>query len=148
MSEEKIPISESVAGFNTFSVEIRNKIEGLIKQVLLISGGIQTITISAFLTAEKPKLTEATVGLLKAGWLELSASIVLCLILLLLQVFTLINIGFKHVDKLETRRAGVEIFKAWLPLRITNWVVGLSAFGFCVVGVVTISRAAISLIGA
>jgi hypothetical protein len=147
MTQEDIPITESVNGFNTFSVELRNRIESLIKQVLLVSGGIQTITISAFLSASKPQMSEVTIQLLKSAWFQLSASIILCLVLMLLQIFALTHVGLKQKNKLENLRSGIEIMTAWLPLRIVNWVVGLSAFGFCIVGVFTISRAAISLIG-
>ncbi|MFZ2169112.1 MAG: hypothetical protein WAW61_05680 [Methylococcaceae bacterium] len=148
MNQENMPISESVNVFNTFVSEVRNRIESLIKQLLLVSGGIQTITISAFLSGNKPELTAATISLLKCAWFQLSVSIILCLIFMLLQILALTHVVFKHKDKLENQVPGVEIMTAWLPLRILNRVVGLSAFFFCVYGVYTISKAAISLIGA
>ena len=148
MTQENIPISESVNGFNAFISEVRNRIESLIKQLLLVSGGIQTITISAFLSGNKLELTAVTISLLKSAWFQLSASIILCLVFMLLQILGLTHVGFKHKAKLEHQVPGVEIMAAWLPLRILGWVVGLSAFYFCVYGVYTISKAAISLIGA
>ena len=148
MSEDKVPNSESVNGFNTFSMELRNRIEALIKQVLIISGGIQTITISAFLAASKPELSLATVHLLKTAWFQLSISIVLCLTLMLLQILAMAHVGYKFKNKLENPPEGVAVMAAWLPLRITNWVVGAAAFGFCISGVFTISKAAASLISA
>lgn len=148
MPEEGIPVNESISGFNIFSTEIRTRIETLVKQVLLVSGGIQTITISAFLSAEKPQLIQAAITLLKSGWLQLSASIILCLVFMLLQIFGLIHVGIQQKNKLNNLEPGVKVMFAWLPLRITNWLVGLAAFFFCVSGVYTISKAAISLIGA
>ena len=148
MPDENIPITESVNGFNTFSAELRTRIETLVKQILLVSGAIQTITISAFLSADKPQLIEATISLLKSGWLQLSASIILCLAFMLLQIFGLIHVGIQQKNKLINLNPGVEVMVTWLPLRIMNWILGLSAFFFCVSGVYTISKAAISLIGA
>jgi hypothetical protein len=148
MPEEINSITDTVKGFNTFSTEVRTRIETLIKQILLVSGGIQTITISAFLSADKPQLIEATISLLKSGWLQLSASIILCLVFMLLQIFALIHVGIQHKNKLTKLEPSVTVMVAWLPLRILNWIVGLSAFFFCVTGVYTISKAAISLIGA
>ncbi len=148
MPDESIPVTEAVAGFNTFSTEVRTRIETLIKQILLVSGGIQTITISAFLSADKPQLIEATISLLKSGWLQLSASIILCLMFMRFQIFGLIHVGIQHKGKLTKPELGVKVMVAWLPLRILNWLVGLSAFSLCVTGVYTISKAAISLIGA
>ena len=148
MSQENIPITEAINGFNALSLEIRSRIESLVKQVLIVSGGIQTITISAFLTGNELQLTEETLALLKCAWLQLSASIILCLVLMLFQIFGMIHIGIKHKNKLEKLTPGVQIMTAWLPLRVINWLVGLAAFFFCVSGVYTISKAAISLIGA
>ncbi len=147
MADEKNPMTDSVNGFNTFSVEIRTRIETLTKQVLVVSGGIQTITISAFLTGTQPKLDQATIALLKCGWLQLSASIILCLIFMLFQIFGLIHVGFKHKSLLANPEPGVKIMVTWLPLRVCNWLISLSAFVLCVYGVYTISKAAISLIG-
>lgn len=148
MSQDNTPTPESINGFNVFVTEVRNRIESLIKQLLLVSGGIQTITISAFLSGNKLELTEETVTLLKCAWFHLSASIILCLVFMLLQIFGLTHVGFKHKAKLENPETSAVIMAAWLPLRVAGWIVGLSAFFFCVYGVYTISKAAISLIGA
>ena len=148
MPNEEIPITETINGFNTLSVEIRTRIESLVKQILLVSGGIQTITISAFLSGNELHLTESTLVLLKCAWFYLSASIILCLVFMLMQILGMIHIGVKHKNKLENLTPGVEVMSAWLPLRVTNWIVGLAAFFFCIMGVYKISTAAMSLIGA
>lgn len=135
-------------GFNTFSVEVRSRIETLIKQVLVISGGIQTITISAFLTGNKPNLNENTIRLLEYAWYQLSASMILCLVFMLSQILGLIHVGIQHKNILENADTGLRIVTTWLPLRIFNWVTSLPAFVLCLTGIFTISRAAVSLIGA
>ena len=147
MPDEKTPI-EAVNGFNTFSVEIRSRIETLTKQVLVVSGGIQTITISAFLSGNRPNLNEATIELLKCGWLQLSGSIILCLVFMLFQIFGLIHVGIQHKNLLASTEQGIRVMVAWFPLRVCNWVISLLAFMLCLSGVYTISKAAISLIGA
>ena len=147
MSEESVPITESVSNFNLYSVEVRAKIDSILKHVLLVSGGIQTITISAFLSGKAPVLTVEVIHLLKCGWLLLSISIICCLSLMLLQILAMVQVGLKQVRKLSKLEPGVEIMTAWLPLRILNWFVGLTAFFSCVVGVFIISKAAMALIG-
>ena len=67
MSEEKISISDQIGNFNTYSVELRNRIEGLLKQVLIVSGGIQTLTIGAFLGGKSPTLSAEAVKTLQAS---------------------------------------------------------------------------------
>ena len=148
MTQDHTPNPESINGFNIFVTEVRNRIESLIKQLLLVSGGIQTITISAVLGGSKPELSEATISLLQCAWFYLSTSMILCLFFMLLNILGLTHVGFKHKAKLENPKTSAVIMTAWLPLRVTSWVVGLSAFFFCVYGVYTISKAAISLIGA
>ena len=135
-------------GFNTFSVEVRSRIETLTKQVLLISGGIQTITISAFLTGNKLNLNETTIRLLECAWYQLSASMILCLVFMLSQILGLIHVGIQQKNVLENADMGLRIVTTWLPLRIFNWVTSLTAFVLCLTGIFTISRAAVSLIGA
>jgi hypothetical protein len=147
MNDETVPISDSVSNFNLYSVEVRARIDTILKHVLLVSGGIQTITIGAFLNGKVPALTEAVISLLKCGWLLLSVSIICCLSLMLLQILGLVHVGLKQADKLSNLKPGVEVMNTWLPLRILNWAVGLTAFFSCVFGVYTISKAAITLIG-
>ena len=96
MSNESVPISESVNNFNLYSVELRAKIDGILKQVLLVSGGIQTITIGAFLGGKAPTLTAEVICLLKTGWFSLSVSIICCLSLMLLQIFGMVQVGLKQ----------------------------------------------------
>ncbi|MFT5118011.1 MAG: hypothetical protein ACI9NY_001545 [Kiritimatiellia bacterium] len=146
MNDEAVPISESVSNFNLYSVELRAKIDTILKHVLFVSGGIQTITIGAFLNGKIPALTEAVVSLLKCGWLLLSISIICCLSLMLLQILGMVHVGLKQADKLSNLKPGVEVMNTWLPLRMLNWAVGLTAFFTCVFGVYIISKAAITLI--
>jgi hypothetical protein len=146
MSEELVPIKDSVSNFNLYSVEVRAKIDSLLKQVLLVSGGIQTITIGAFLGGKVPVLTNEVVSLLKYGWLLLSVSIICCLTLMLFQIFGMVHVGLKQANKLSNLEPGVEVMNTWFTLRIVNWVVGLAAFVSCIVGVFVISKAAIALI--
>ena len=148
MNDDKVPISESLGAFNTLSVEIRSKIDGLVKQVLFLSGGVQAITIGAFLSGKPPHFPAPASELLRFGWLSLSACIVLCLVFMLGHVFAMISVGLKSKSKLKQGRPGAEVLEAPMPLRVFNWVVGLLAFLCCAAGMITISLAAMALIGA
>jgi hypothetical protein len=146
MKNKDIPITDELNRFNAYTFETRNRIETLIKQILVISGGIQTITISAFLTNSAPKISQKTMPLLELAWLELSASIILCLFFMLTQILGLAHVGIQKKEKIEKLTSEVEIMNTWLPLRILNILIGLSAFLLCIHGVYNISQAAISLI--
>jgi hypothetical protein len=147
VNEEGVPNADAVREYNAFSVEIRTKIDSLLNHVLLLSAGIQAITIGAFLSSTPPQFSAETVELLKFGWLSLSLSIVLCLLFMLSQAFAMINLGFRIKSKLEQSRPGAEILWASKPLRVLTWVVGLSAFASCGAGTVALSMAAVALIG-
>lgn len=146
MDKDRIPAADIVSNFNTFVAEVRNRLETLIKQILVVSGGILTITVGAFLTSNKPQLPEATIHLFKYAWTSLTTSIILCLLLMVLQVAALINVAFKNKDKIEEQRPGIEVIFAWRPLRILNIFVGLTAFSTCISGIIFMSQAAISLL--
>lgn len=144
--EDLITLVESLGMFNTYSVEVRSKIDGLVKQVLFISAGVQAITIGAFLSGSPPQLPINAVYLLKCGWLALSISIVLSLCFMLGQVLAMIAVGFRFKGKLEGGRKGAELLVAPMPMRIFNWVVGLGAFVSCAFGSMALSLAAMRLV--
>ncbi|MFC5440156.1 hypothetical protein [Rhodanobacter ginsenosidimutans] len=147
MKDEKVSLVESLAMFNALSIEIRSKIDGLVKQVLFLSGGVQAITIGAFFSGKPPHFPAPATELLRWGWLSLSVCIVLCLVFMLGHVLTMICVGLESKKKLEQDRSGAEVLVAPKPLRVLNWVVGLSAFVCCAAGMITISLAAMALIG-
>jgi len=147
VEEEKVPISDTVSNFNTYATEFRTKVDSFTKQVLLVSGGIQTITIGAFLGGNTPKLSGETIALLKCGWLYLSACIILCLTLMLLQLIAQAHVARKQAHKIKNKVQGVEVMNTWPALLVLLWCVGISAFFCCILGVYVISKAAISLIG-
>ncbi|SGY93552.1 hypothetical protein [Moritella viscosa] len=138
--------NEAANRFNQFSEELRGKIDNLLKQVLLIGAGIQTITIGAFLSGKAPKLPTEAITLLQNGWLALSISIVCVLIFMFFQIIGLVQVGRLHIEKLESGNSGFEIIKGWKPLRYLNVLIGLSALGFCIGGVYLISQSAMLLI--
>jgi hypothetical protein len=148
MDNTNIPITDELNRFNAYTSETRNRIETLIKQILVISGGILTITISAFLTNSAPQISKETMPLLELAWLELSSSIILCLFFMLIQILGLAHVGIQKKNKLEKEASNIEIMNTWLPLRILSVATGLLAFSLCVHGVYTISQAAVSLINA
>lgn len=146
MKDEKVPAGEAITNFNTYVTEFRARADNTIKQVLLVSGGIQTITIGAFLNGSTPKLPTISVPLLTYGWCLLSASIVLCLTFLIFQTIAQWHVSYKHAKKLAVGTQGMEVMNTWPAFRRVIWVVGILAFVSCIAGVYVVSKAAISLI--
>jgi hypothetical protein len=147
MNDENVTIQESLGMFNTLSVEIRKNFDTLAKQILFLSAGVQSITIGAFLNGTPPKFSDEAIAFLRYGWLFLSVSIVLCLVFMLTHAVSMTTVGFTFQKKLEDGRAGVEILKAPILLRVFTRFIGLLAFLSCAGGVVLLSLAAMSLIG-
>lgn len=148
MNSEKISTTEALNMFNAFAAEVRDKINDLIKQILFLSGGIQAITIGAFLGGSPPQFPACSVDLLRFGWFSLSLSMVLCLLFMLVQVVAMSALGFRLKRKLEQPERGAEVMFAPFWLRLLSWVIGLPAFISCCVGIITLSGAAMALIGA
>src|SRR3546814_1980209 len=120
MTDDRAPLIESLGMFKTYSVEVRSKIDALVKQVLFLSAGTQAITIGAFLTGTPPKLPPDATALLTFGWLSLSVCIVLCLLFMLGQVLALVCVGRTFKAKIQQSRTGAEMMVAPMPLRIFN----------------------------
>lgn len=132
--------------FNAYTAEFRSRVEQAIKQVLLVSGAIQTITIGAFLSGTVPAFSTETICLLKSGWLSLSISIIFCLLLMFLQLITQAHVVYQQVDKIRKSNPGLEIVNTHIFLRVLLWVFGVIAFSTCISGVALVSAAAMSLI--
>jgi len=145
--KDSVTQAEALGMFNTYSVEIRSKIDSLVRQVLFISAGVQAITIGAFLSSTPPHLPADAIGLLKCGWLALSISIALSLLFMLSQVLAMVSVGFRFKSKLEGGKEGAELLTAPMPMRVFNWIVGLAAFACCVGGSFALSLAAMRLVG-
>lgn len=147
MVDDNLSSQAVLSNFTTYATEFRTRADNFIKQVLLISGGIQAVTIGAFLNGKGFVPPANSVPLLKCGWLFLSGSIVLCLTFLFFQTIAQWHVLQKQVKKLKTQTPGLEIVNIWRSFRVLIWFVGVLAFLCCVIGVAMISWAAASLIG-
>ncbi len=138
---------------NTYAAEFRSKAEGVVKQLLLVSGGIQTITIGIFINGNNPSnnLNPDTICLLKYGWVFFTTSIILCLCFMCSQVIGQQRVLTKQIKHLEKRKRPkkakkIKAFNMHPCHQNLNWFMGLSAFLSCIIGVLLIAIAAISLI--
>lgn len=148
MNKEKMSLSEKVNNFTSYATEFRARADNSVKQILLVSGGIQAITIGAFLNGRPPALSAESVSLLKCGWSLLSASVILCLTFLVFQTVAQWHVTLKKVKKFNSKTSKTEIVNTWPLLRYLIWIIGISGFISCITGVLIISKAAISLIAA
>lgn len=147
MVDGKLSTQDVLANFTSFAAEFRARADNFIKQVLLVSGGIQAITIGAFLNGKSFAPPRDSVPLLIWGWVFLSVSIVLCLTFLFFQTIAQWHVSLKQVRKFNDQSPGIEIVNTWPLFRAIIWLVGVLAFLCCIIGVALISWAATSLIG-
>lgn len=141
------PISkESIQGFNSYATELRSRVEILIKQLMIVSGGILSITMGAYLNGKTVLLPESALKNLETSWVCFAACIIFSLFVMLIQTISMVHVVYKRKDKIENKREGIQVFNTFMLVRILVWLVGLSAFFACIAGLVFIAIVASSLV--
>lgn len=78
--------------YNEYIKELRGRIDGFVKSILLVSGGALTLSAGLFLRQDKPTIYAELIPTLKNSWASFGFSIALMFLLILL---TLI-FGYRH----------------------------------------------------
>ena len=150
MNDDNKLRQDKVTTFNLSAVEFRTRVLDFNKQLLLISGGIQTITISAFISGNILKLgiTTAVVSHLKYGWICLSISMTASLLLQFGQTVAFFCMVRKHKKLLRSDLKKIVIIEPPSIVIIVMWTIVIIAFLSCLAGIWFISVAAISILHA
>ena len=137
------PTSDDRKAFNEFQAQGRARTEATLKLVLVVSGGMLTLSIGAILGHPPDAIPARLVSALQWSWLFLFASIVASLL-----TMTTMNIATFHMGVLWGRkifggkRGAPAPIKTWTPLRILNAVTGFSSVICCIVGIALMARVA------
>jgi hypothetical protein len=133
--------------FNSYVADWGNRVNSFINYLIIVSGGILSITVGAFLTGHPPNLTQAALSAVQRSWLLLSVGLVLVLLTAFLhitaQAFTIARWRRQSVRATSPRLLTITA-PYWL--RFATWVVFGAAFVCCAVGTVCISVAAAQLL--
>lgn len=139
---------EKIEQFNAFQSQTWERIMTTIKSVFLISGGMLTLTVGAFLSGDPPKIPVDLLPTLKCAWILLFYSISASLLLMLLLVISSYHMGVRWAKNIKGNNDKIEIISTWRCLEVVNWVIGVSAIIACLIGVGLMAYVAIGTVSA
>jgi hypothetical protein len=133
--------------FNSHMYDLGNRLNTVCNYLLLVNGGILSITISAFVGATPPRLSLDGLYAIRFGWYSLTASMILAL------AATFIVLLGQSIVQMKMRSAFSDGSPAGLKLHSgPNWI-GVAikasvplAFLSCVVGIACVSYGAVQLL--
>ncbi|WP_053982282.1 hypothetical protein [Marinagarivorans algicola] len=137
---------EKDAAFNTYTANWVSRIDSMNNSLILVAGGVMSITIGAFLSATPPSLDGCSATQIRIAWALLAVSLA-CSIML---KFTLVISGAMVLKgwekKVKVNEGGRIIIDSPKWIHIIAWLLGSSAALFCIIGFGLISVGAGSLL--
>lgn len=133
--------------FNSHMFDLGNRVNTVCNYLLVVNGGVLSITIGAFIGSSTPKLTEAALNAIRFGWYALTISMILAL------AGTFFVLAAQAIVQRKMRKAfgdgsppGLRLFTGppWIGRAI--WTTVPCAFLACVVGVACVSYGAVQLL--
>lgn len=140
-----VPI-DGMKMFNEFQSQSRARMEATIKLVIIISGGMLTLSVGAILGKVPPKITADLVPVLIWGWSLLFYSIAASMLLMGLMIIATFHMGLRMKKVLENEKPGVVIIATWTWLRVLNATLGISILISCVAGIALMACVALGVV--
>lgn len=134
--------SQSQEAFNAFTSDWKNRIEKLLSTTLILSGGIMSITIGAYINGSPPYLSAVGSNMLRYSWYLFASS--LCALLLV--HFSIVISGALVLKQWENRirinDEGVKIIDSPKWVHYLSWVFAIWAVWACLSGLVLMAYGA------
>jgi hypothetical protein len=130
--------------FNEFQAQSRARLEAGIKLIMLLSGGMLTLSVGAILGNSGSKIPPDLIGRLAYSWLCFFYSIAAGVVLLAGMVAATFHMSTRWRKGMQAA-SGVFFVATWPWLRVLNTTVGISAALSFLVGLVFISQVAIGV---
>ena len=150
-SRELKPVSfepaEALKQFNEFQSQSRARMEGTLKLVLVVSGGMLTLSVGAVLGNSPPSIPAHLLSALTWGWGLLFYSIAASLVLMLSMIIATFHMGVLLREKLEDPTGGFAFVATWPWLRVLNGILGVSVLLSCVAGIALMAHVALGVAG-
>ena len=140
------PTLEPAKLFNDFQAQSRARMEAALKLVMILAGGMLTLSVSAVLGSAPSRIPVSYVGQLAWAWGLLFYSIAAATIVMAGMIAATFHMGVRWRKRMEEGRTPGTFFVAtWTWLRVANAVVGISALLSFLAGIVLISQVAIGV---
>lgn len=138
--------SEKAALFNVYVSDWKNRIETLIKSVMLLSGGVMSITIGAFINSTPPSLNGIAVCVIQSSWYLLSLSLVASLLTFFGLVISQAIVVSDWKRRVKVNSEGLVVIGSPHWLQVICWVLGSISVLACVVGLILVAYGSSTLL--
>jgi hypothetical protein len=147
MTDEKIDPVAVFAQFNSFVADWGARTSEFINHLILVDGGILSITIGAFLNSKVLKFDPIGIQAIRLGWLLLSSSLILALITAFLRITAQRVLISKWKWVLASKETpGLVVIEGNHLFRVVLWLIQGLAFLSCIGGILAISYGASQLL--
>jgi len=137
---------EEAAAFNAFTANWISRIDSMNNSIILVSGGVMSITIGAFLSSEPPTLDAGSVNQIQVAWILLAISLACSILLKFVLVISGAIVLKEWEQRAEVKNDGRIIVDSPRWIHVTAWLLGGGSVVFCLIGFGLISVGAGSLL--
>lgn len=137
---------EKAAAFNTFTANWISRIDSMNNSVILVAGGVMSITIGAFLSSNPPSLDACSVLQIRAAWISLAISLACAILLKFVLVLSGAIVLREWEQKIKVEDSGRIIIDSPKWVRCIAWTLGGGSVLACLIGFILISIGAGSLL--
>lgn len=139
---------EAKRQFNEFQSQSRARMESTIKLILVVSGGMLTLSVGAVLGKVEPNIPAELIIYLKCGWGLLFYSIAASLFFMFTTLIATYHMGVKWFSRLDKQITSTDAIKTWVWLRVFNIIFGITILLSCMSGVGLMAYVANGVAGA
>ena len=137
---------EALKLFNEFQSQSRARAEATLKLILVVSGGMLTLSVGAVLGNSPPNIPAHLLPALTWGWGLLFYSIATSLVLLFSMIIATFHMGVLWREKLEGQKESFVFVATWSWLRVLNGIIGVSVLLSCVAGIALMAHVALGVV--
>ena len=137
--------AEALKLFNEFQSQSRARAETTLKLILVVSGGMLTLSVGAVLGDSPPKIPAHLLPALTWGWGLLFYSIAASLLLMFSMIIATFHMGILWRKTLENQKESFSFIATWSWLRVLNGALGVSVLFSCVVGIGLMAHVALGV---
>ena len=137
---------EKTAAFNAFTGNWISRVDSMNNSVILVSGGIMSLTIGAFLSSTPPALDACSILQIRAAWMALAISLACAILLKYILVVSGAIVLKEWEQKIKVESDGRIVIDSPKWVHLLAWVLGSGSVLFCLIGFILISIGAGSLL--
>lgn len=137
---------EKAAAYNTFTANWISRIDSMNNSIILVVGGVMSITIGAFLSSTPPNLDDCAVSLIRAAWILLAISLACSILLKFVLVISGAIVLKEWEKKIKVEEGGRIIIDSPKWVHVLAWILAGTSVISCLSGFGLISIGAGSLL--